>query len=411
MPGAAPAPALPPLRASDIPLADPYSLYARYRSGDPVHFGADGSWYVFRHSDVAQILADRAYVRGPRPAWVPADECPHLARTVRNWMVFMDPPLHGRVRKLAAAAFTLTVVRNLEPRIRQLASRLADTLLEEDEVDLVERFAAPLPLLVIGELLGVPPADRDWFRTRALDLQQATRARAGRSPNAFAVADTAARELDAYFLTELRRRRTAHLSGAQYGDDLIGAMAERAGAAGLGDDVVTGTCVHLLTAGHETSTLLLCKGLLALLAHPDQLAALRGATAPGQMAGAVEELIRYDPPVQMVTRARQPNRDGQLAGRAIPGGGSVVLVLGSANRDPARFSHPDRLDITRTPGGHLGFGTGPHYCLGTALARVEAAVGLTELLRRMPHPVLATQPVYGDDLVFHGPSRMLVRTR
>ncbi|MGW2184318.1 cytochrome P450 [Streptomyces sp. NPDC001719] len=391
-----------PFRTADVPLADPYPCYRRYRESDPVHLGPDGSWYVFRHRDVAHVLADRRYGRGNQTARIPA-ECPHLRHTVANWMVFMDPPRHTAVRALVAKSFTPRIVEALRPRIRRLAVSLVAALGEEREADLVDRLAAPFPLLVISELLGVPREDRAWFRARALDLQQATASRVARTPDGFAVADSAARELDAYFRAELARRRARPAVGA----DLIGAMLEHAGAASADDDTLVGTCIHLLTAGHETTTNVLCKGLLALFAHPGQLAALRAR--PELTVNAVEELVRYDSPVQMITRqAGEPDRMG---GRAVPAGSRVVLVLGSANRDPERFPGPDRLDLTRDARRHSGFGMGIHYCVGAPLARAEAEIGLTELLRGLPRLALAGQPVYAKDLVFHGPARMPVRTR
>jgi len=401
--GGAPAPG--PFRTADVPLADPYSWYRRYRERDPVHLGPDGSWYVFRHRDVTRVLADRGWVRGPLPARIP-EECPHLRQTTNDWMVFMDPPRHTRVRALVADGFTPRIVAQLRPRVRiiarSLVAGLAKALDADGEADLVELVAAPLPLLVIGELLGVPPEDREWFRARALDLQQATGARVTRSADAFTVADAAARDLGDYFHAELARRRARPSPGA----DLIGAMLTP-GAAGTTDDAtLVGTCVHLLTAGHETTTNVLSKSLLALFAHPDQFAALRACSEP--TAEAVEELVRYDPPVQMISR--RPLTDIRLGDHVVPEGAHVVLVLGSANRDPERFPHPDRLDLARDVRRHAGFGLGVHYCLGAPLARVEARIGLAELLRRLPHLSPGTRPPrYAQDLVFHGPARMTVR--
>ncbi|RLV10262.1 cytochrome P450 [Streptomyces griseocarneus] len=380
-------------RTADVHLPDPYPLYRHYRETDPVHLAADGTWYLFRHADVERVLSGREYVRGPLPGRIPQD-CPHLRRTVGRWMVFMDPPEHSRVRALVAKAFTPRVVEELRPRVALLAAELAAGLEHEGGGDLVEAFAAPLPVLVISELLGVPREDRAWFRARALDLQQATGARVARRPDGYAVADAAARELDTYFRAELARRRAGRTRDE---DDLIAGMLAHSGA--TDDDVLVGTCVHLLTAGHETTTNLLAKGLLALLAHGP------AGTVPLD-ARAVEELIRYDPPVQMVTRLS--GQGSVIGGLTVPGGSRLTLVLGSANRDPARFPDPDRLDLHRDPGRHCGFGLGIHYCVGAALARLEGELGLNAL--RAAAPGLTVEGVtYADDLVFHGPARMLVR--
>ncbi|WP_051969331.1 cytochrome P450 [Kitasatospora azatica] len=225
-------------------------------------------------------------------------------------------------------------------------------------------------------------------------------ARTARSADGFVRAEAAAAQLDAYFRAELRS------DARRERGDLIGAMLRHGG--GLPEDTLVGTCIHLLTAGHETTTNLLAKGLLALLAHPKELALLRAR--PQLADDAVAELVRYDAPVQMITRyARRADRIG---GRDLPAGSKVTLVLGSANRDPAQFRDPDRLDLRRDTRRHYGFGAGIHYCVGAPLARAEAEIGLSSLLARLPRPVLSTrsaEPVrYAEDLVFHGPSRLLI---
>ncbi|MFC5719334.1 cytochrome P450 [Streptomyces gamaensis] len=393
-----------PFRTADVPPADPYPCYRRYREADPVHRGADGAWYVFRHEDVVRVLTDRRYVRGGPPARIP-ESCAHLRRTTAHWLVFLDPPEHTRVRALLAGSFTPPVVDTLRPRIRRLAAGLVAAMGEKERVDLVTHFAAPLPLLVIGELLGVPAEDRGWFRSRALDLQLATGSRTARRPEAYALADAAARDLDAYFRAELHRRRAP---GRGPGTDLIGRLLRCAREEDLNDDVLVGSCVHLLTAGHETTTNLLAKGLLALLGHPGELALLRAGPALPQ--GTVDELVRYDSPVQMISRLA--GADTELGGRRVRRGARIVLVLGSANRDPRRFTDPDRLDLRRDAARHTGFGLGPHYCLGAPLARAEAELGLTELLRGLPGLRLDPDETvcYADDLVFHGPERLVIRT-
>lgn len=402
---------------AEADLADPYgiyALYARYREREPVHRADDGTWYLFSHAAVAQVLSSRDYCRGPLPARIP-EECPHLRRTVANWMVFMDPPEHTRVRALVARSFTSGAVGRLLPGISSLAEELAgalgDELVEHGEADLVEHFAAVLPVLVISELLGVPRADRAWFRGRALDLQQATSVRTGRASDAYARAEDAASQLDAYFRAELR------LSGRRERDDLIGRML-RHGADDLSEDTLVGTCIHLLTAGHETTTNLLAKGMLALFAHPEQLALLR--SRPDLLTAGAEELLRYDAPVQMITRYATAGAriDGRGRGRGhghghdVPDGTKVTLVLGSANRDPGYFQEPDLLDVRRDSARHVTFGAGAHYCVGAPLARAEARIGLRALLTRLPSLAIATrdpEPVrYAPDLVFHGPERLMV---
>ncbi|MEV4432506.1 cytochrome P450 [Streptomyces sp. NPDC049555] len=397
---------LPAFRTQDVDPRDPYARYRPYREQDPVHRAGD-TWYLFRHDDVARVLTSRSYGRGALPARLPAQYA-HLRRVVGNWMVFMDPPQHTRVRALVARSFTPRIVETLRPRIRRLAADLAAELSRQvtadGRADLVETFAAPLPILVISELLGVRAQDRPWFRAQAVDLQQATSSRVARRADGYALADAAARELAAYFRAELAARR----AGARpHADDLIAAMLRTEEHLPLGDDALVGTCIHLLTAGHETTTNLLAKGLMALLAHPAQLAALRAD--PHLLPQAVEELVRYDSPVQIVNRWAVA--DDEIGGRRIGAGEKVALVVGSANRDAARFTDPDRLDLRRDARRHCGFGMGLHYCVGAPLARAEAEIGLEELLRIGPGLAVAPGPeavVYAHDLVFHGPERLVV---
>ncbi|MFE0458873.1 cytochrome P450 [Kitasatospora sp. NPDC058965] len=393
-------------RPDEVDPANPYPLYRWYREHDPVHRAEDGSWYLFGHQAVARVLSGRAdYRRGPHPVPVPPD-CPHLARTVARWTVSLAPPEHTRVRALVARSLAPRTVQLLRPRIRRLAEELAEALAaelaERGEADFVGAFAAPLPVLVISELLGVPRTDRAWFRARAVELRQATGARPAVDATAggYRRAERAAVELDGYVRAELR-------SGAcRERGDLLGAMLRHAGE--LPEDTVVATCLHLLTAGHGTTTGLLANGLLALLEHPKELALLRSRP---QLAGpAVAELLRYDPPVQLITR--YAGRADRIEGREVAEGSAVTLVLGSANRDPARFRDPDRLDLLRDSHRHHGFGGGIHSCAGAPLARAEVELGLTAVLARLPRIALARhvpEPVrWSPDLVVHGPERLLV---
>ncbi|GIF11876.1 cytochrome P450 [Actinoplanes teichomyceticus] len=390
---------MPPFALGAAQIADPYPVYRRYLATDPVHRqqrhdGAD-TWYVFGYDDVSAVLSDRRYGRrgpgGGSAVPIPARYAA-LHDVVTNWLVFLDPPRHTALRSKVAGHFAQARVTPLRPRIEALVDGLLTGLAGRPVVDLVADFAAPLPILVIADLLGVPAAQHRWLRRHAVALQQANTSHRG---DGFPAADRAARELSDFFAAQAERR------GRTDADDLVAHLL----AAGLTGVELASTCIHLLTAGHETTTNLLAKSVLALLRHPDVHAEL--SAVPEAMPPAVEELIRYDSPVQMVRRrARQ---DVALGGRHIDAGSTVVLVLGSANRDPARFPDPDRLDIHRDTTRHTGFGIGIHYCVGAHLARLEAEIGLAGLLRRLPRLSLAEHPVpYADDLVFHGPSRLLV---
>nr|AAN01211.1 cytochrome P450 enzyme [Lentzea aerocolonigenes]BAC10677.1 putative cytochrome P450 [Lentzea aerocolonigenes]BAC15753.1 cytochrome P-450 RebP [Lentzea aerocolonigenes]CAC93717.1 putative P450 protein [Lentzea aerocolonigenes] len=384
-------------------LADPYPVYREYLTGDPVHHNGE-AWYVFGYDGVAHVLTSRDYGRrgpGGRATPIPPSH-DTLSRIVENWLVFLDPPRHTALRSLLAKEFSPAVVTGLRERVRKIAGELLAGLGDAGEIDLVEDFAAPLPILVISELLGVPARLRSWFRRCAVDLQEASTARATRNPGALARADGAASELVEFFGGELGTRKPDD-------EDLVALLvnAQRRGEA-LTDEEIVSTCVHLLTAGHETTTNLISKSVLALLANPAAAAEpLAGLDVTPQV---VEELNRFDTPVQMVTR--WAHQDTALGGKPIRRGDKVVLVLGSANRDPAAFAEPDRLDLRRDSRRHCGFGLGIHYCLGAALARTEAEIGLSVLFTNFPGLRLGGEPVrYADDLVFHGPARLPMLTR
>ncbi|MGW7514417.1 cytochrome P450 [Streptomyces sp. NPDC054796] len=404
-------------------IAHPYPVYRRYREAAPVHHVAPeagsgpgtGTFYVFSYDEVVRVLTDRRFGRnaraasgdtgaasGPAPGPVPAAYAT-LRAVVENWLVFLDPPRHTELRSLLGAEFSPNVVTGLRPRIADLAHGLLARLGEmagSGEADFVEGFAAPFPVLVISELLGVPEEHQGWLRANAVALQGASSTRSREGTDSYARAEAAAREFDRYFREEIRRRQ------GEDRDDLLTLLVRaRDGGAPLSVETIVGTCVHLLTAGHETTTHFLSKAVLTLRAHPRVLDTLSGA--PGLIPGAVEELLRYDPPVQAVTRwAYEDTRLGDLA---VPRGSRVVALLGSANRDPARFPHPDVLDVRRPADRHLSFGLGIHYCLGATLARAEAEIGLGTLMDGLPGLGHGVQRVeYPDDMVFHGPSRLVL---
>lgn len=393
-------------------VADPYPVYRRYRAASPVHRVAGGAkgpdtFYVFGYDDVAGVLSDQAYGRSarhanaggaPPPELIPAGRAA-LRAMVENWLVFLDPPRHTGLRSVLNREFSPGVVADLRGRIGELATGLLEASAADREIELVESFSAPLPILVISELLGVPAEHGAWLRDQSVALQEASSGRAAIRADGPQVADTAARELGRYF-GELTRRRRAGTGG-----DLVSLMARAGTDAGpLSDDEIVSTCVHLMTAGHETTTNVLSKTVLALAARPQALARLRaGGRIP---ATAVEELVRFDSPVQSVTRWAY--RDTRLAGHTVPRGSKIVAMLGAANRDPDRFEHPDTLLLDRSVGRHVGFGLGIHYCLGATLARAEIEIGVAALLRALGD-FTVTGVDYPGDLVFHGPSRLTLR--
>lgn len=390
-------------------LADPYPVYRPYRELDPVHRvpgagagdGAADTWFVFRHDDVSAVLNGAVFDRGTstkRTPMVP-EGLPALRRMVDDWLVFMDPPRHTHMRNLVKHEFTPRQADALRADITTIAGLLADQMPAGETFDLVETFCAPFPIMVIARMLGVPWRRLDWFREVVTRLRGGIASRVGRGADGYRVAETATTELLDYFVEEIAlRRRTPH-------DDVITRLVAAADQrAAITDGEIAAMSIHLLVAGHETTTNFLAKAVLTFAAYPDVPAELRAH--PERLAAAVDELLRFDPPVQMVTRwARDTSRIGA---RQVQAGDKVVCVLGSANRDPACFADPDEYVPGRPGVRHRAFGGGLHFCLGAALARVEAEIGLQALLDRQVVPTGDRVP-YAQDIVFHGPSALPVR--
>jgi cytochrome P450 len=304
-----------------------------------------------------------------------------MANLLNSVLLFMDAPDHTRLRGLVSRAFTPRSVERLRPRMAEIVDDLVAAALERGSMDLIADFAFPLPITVICELLGVPVEDRDLFRTRTPQLAAVLE---GVLPaDKMEQAATAAMEFAAYLLPLFEERRR------EPRDDLISALvaAEDQGDRLSHEELLT-TTMLLLGAGHETTTNLVGNGMLALLGHPDQLDRLR--RDPTMVRGAVEELLRYDSPVQLTARNIAGEMD--LAGRRFHKGEQVVVLLGAANRDPAAHPEPEVLDVGRAEVHHLSFSHGAHFCLGAALARAEAEIALTALVTRFPGLRLGAEP-------------------
>ena len=309
----------------------------------------------------------------------------------RPTMLNSDPPRHTRLRGLVNKAFTPRAVRALEERMRGIVDELLDGLAAADEIEVIADLAYPLPVTVIAEMLGVPAADRDRFKHWS---DEAVRGLGTATLDDLRASIRAGRELNAYLapIAEERRRHPR--------DDLLsGLLAAEEEGDRLSMDEVFQTVILLLVAGNETTTKLIGNGLLALLRHPDQLELLR--QNPDLIDGAVEELLRYDGPVHATARgALEPF---EFQGAHIAKGQMIVLGIGAANRDPARFADPDRVDITRGDNPHLAFGQGLHFCLGASLARLEARTALGALVERYPSMKLAVdRPRWGPNTALRG---------
>ena len=359
-------------------IADPYPTYHRMRAAMPVWQSPLGFWIITRYDDTALVLRDRRFGKdyaanvtrryGPDILNEPAFAS--LSRT----MLVLDPPDHTRLRSLVTKAFTARRVEAMRPRIAAIVDALIDRVAAQGRMDVIADFAHRLPIIVICDMLGIPEADRGQFFERSrvngrlIDPVPLSRAEIDAS-NANTL------ETNAYFdsLFELRRRDpqddlTTQLVHAEEAGDRLSAAELRANV-GL-----------LFAAGHETTANLIGNGLLALHRHPDQWVALRND--PTLIPGAMEELLRYDSSVQMT--GRTVHEDVTLSGVVVPKGESLICFLGAANRDPAAFAEPDRLDVRRTKITPLSFGGGIHFCLGAQLARIEAQEAFAGLLRRLP---------------------------
>jgi cytochrome P450 len=349
---------------------------------------------VTRYHDVDVILRDhRRYSNdGRNRVFSPGSRQAALGAQEEPGMLFLDPPDHTRLRALVNKAFTPQTIEALEPRIRTITAELLDQIDDPTAFDLMEAMANPLPVIVIAELLGVPPADRVqfkiWSDQRARTLEPTLTA------SELQEAGRAGAALDAYFLDIIKDRRQ------EPRDDLISALvaAEEAGDKLTEREMVIMLRL-LLVAGNETTTNLIGNGMLALLRHPEQMQILRDH--PSLMSSAIEELLRYDSPVQ--TDMRTAMEDHELDGRPIRKGQGAVLLIGAANHDPQAFPEPERLDITRNKHSAISFGRGIHHCLGAALARLEGRMAFEALLDRFGDLHLrTTQPAFKDHIVLRG---------
>jgi cytochrome P450 len=374
---------------------DPYPTLHEIRRLAPVLRSSLGTWVLTRYDDCFAVLRDPRCGKNweglMRQAGF-ADWREHVSLGYgERSLLFANPPQHTRLRRLVAKAFTPRTVDRLKPRMAETIERLLDPIAEAGGGDLLDLLAFPLPVTVIGELLGVPDADRAPFRdavranTKTLEMNL--------TREDVEAADVAAQWMVDYFndLLAEKRRRPA--------DDMLSAMAlAEEGGDRLTDEEIVQMSLLLFGAGFETTTNLIGNGAFHLLEHPDQLRLLR--EDPSLLPNAVEELVRYDGSILL--SGRSTFEDIEVAGVRSPAGAGVVTLLGAANRDPAKFENPDRLDVKRLGVEPLSFGSGIHFCLGASLARAEARLAFQHLLTRFPKIDLAEQPRFRDQFVFRG---------
>lgn len=388
-------------------VRDPYPTYRRLLSDSPVFH--DASWgltFFAGHADVTGILRDRRFGRDIRPT-LPMSEIdrrtypehlPTWYRMIRGSFIDLEPPDHTRIRSRVNRFFTRRRVEVDRPSVRAAVGRIIDRIEPGNEVDLVNELATPVPITVIAEMMGIPPSDHrlllDWSHAivRVFDLDA--------TPSEETAAERATQEFVAY-LTEIvaQRRATA-------GNDLISELVHADDP--LDDDDLIATCILILNAGHEATVHAIGNGLLALARHPhdhDRLAA-----EPGLLPTAVEELLRFDPPLHMFER--WVLEDLEWDGTRLGAGSKVGLLFGAANHDPAVFVDPEHLDLARHPNPHVSFGLGHHLCIGASLARLELEEVFGAVTRRFsPLQLVDEEPTRTASLVFRGPNRLLVDIR
>jgi pimeloyl-[acyl-carrier protein] synthase len=374
-------------------VSNPHQAYEALRAQGNVHRDTMGLWLLVNHADCKAVMQDAKISRDPRQWRNYAAVRPYLAesvleKTVERFMLFNDAPMHTRIRRLVSAAFTPAAMRLIEQQVRATAVAMVAALPHDKPFDLLADFAQVFPIRVIADMLGLAPEDlaqtREWSDAISLVVEPAATRSLKEKSNQAAI------EMTQYLQTEVARRRK------QRGNTVLDMLLAAQDASGdLADDELIANLMLVFMAGHETTTNLLGNGMLTLLRHPDELARLRAN--PQLMPGAVEEMLRFESPANVVARiTRTPLR---ISGVDIPAGELVYCLTGAANRDPEVFANPEQFDIGRTPNAHLSFGGGVHYCIGAPLARLEAAVAFEALLSRFPCLQLAQAEIQWRPLI------------
>lgn len=382
--------------------ADPYTLYRRLREEDPVHWNIPGLWILTRHADAVRMLRNPRMSSDFRNSELydmfvqMAGGSPFEEREPS--MLFRDPPDHTRLRNLVSKAFSAKVIEGMRPFVRETVDSLLEEMSRGEEAELIADYAHPLPVIVICRMLGVPAEDVRLFSRWSDDLVHTLDPMIG--PEVVQRATESELAFDEYFHALIAERRSDPR------DDLLTALiaAEEEGQR-LSEEELLRTLILLLVAGHETTVNLISNGTLALLRNRGELERLQAD--PSLIKNAIEELLRYDAPVQLTGRI--PLEDMEIGGRTVRKGQQVVALVGAANRDPEAFPDPDRLDIGRRDIRHVAFGGGIHFCLGASLARAEGQIAIDTLVHRFPGLELGPgEPEWRDTITLRGLKRLPV---
>ncbi|MGA2696096.1 MAG: cytochrome P450 [Terriglobales bacterium] len=388
---------------NDSILANPYPTYARLHEEGPLHYldvgGKWAVWSLFSHAECSSIAKDpRCSAKRAKQMLLSLplsrqEEFSELARMLGLWLIFMDPPEHTRLRKLLNKGFSPAAIEALRPQVEAIVDRMLKPFQHGSEIDLMRDFANPMPVRIILEMLGVPEELNDKFVrcSRAIAL---FRGNPNRTVEEARSAQDALVELTDFFRETVANRRR------NKGTDLISLLIdiEEEGEA-LTEEELYAQCIALLFAGHETTRNLIGNGMYTLLRHSEKATELR--QTPEMIRSAVEELLRYESPVQFTARVLK--EDIEICGQPIRKGWTVLCMLGAANRDPKQFKEPDRLDLKRLNNQHLAFGAGAHFCIGAQLARLEGQVAIANLVQRFPAmKIVGDQPEWASTFGFRG---------
>ena len=382
-------------------IDNPYPHYARLRERDPVHAMAGGGVLLTRYDDALAVYRDARASSDKKIEFKPKFGDSLLYEHHTTSLVFSDPPLHTRVRRLIMGALSQRAIARMEGDVAALVTSLLDRIAEKSEIDFIEEFAAQIPIEVIGNLLDVPRAERGPLRGWSLAILSGLEP--APTPEMLERGNRAVREFIAYLenLVGERRRKPG-----DYESDVLTRLilGEKDGER-LTESELCHNCIFMLNAGHETTTNLIGNGMWLLLAHPAEMARLRAEAA--LVPSAVEEMLRCEGPIQL--NNRRLTAPMALGGKDLPAGTSITIAIGAANRDPAQFPDPDRFDAARDPNRHVAFGQGAHACSGMNVARMEGRVAFSRLLARFPRIELAGAPERDRRVRFRGFRRLPVR--